>query len=822
MEVTPRTRTLGFLCFLMSVSTAAAAQQDDYDPKYDDQEAAGSLSYSDEEAAGSLNYSNETAAGGAETGAPAGGAVDADADIEAGGSVGMDAELPVPGAVPGAASTGSDRAGLKPWQWGASRHLVSVEGPTGLFYTLEAGSDEGGTFGLGFHGGFFKYRDYLYNGDTHVHMSGALNLRITPIKYLEIYTGFESQANYNDFGNPELFQTLGDFQLGLKGNYAPVPFVTLGLIVGAEFKNPVGEVDVSFKGVTVPLGFLTTFDFAEINEKVPLRTHLNFIYRFDNSANLIEDIEKARGGCGTDEDGVIDENGNTQVDFDGCLDPVERKGLDIDRTDQFRIGIGLDAAFPYVTPLVEWNLDIPVNRQDVQCPDREGDAQNSCMKAEGISGMRQWFTFGIRVLPPVPTLSIDIGVDVGVTGYAPSVHEVSPQAPYKVMFGLTYAFDPFPPASEPVPVTLPPPAPELPPPPPYISGYVHDADSADKPVPGATITYVAQDLNPQVANSAGRFRSYDMPVGRVTLQVSADGYETASFDVDIPDPETAVAMAAPPEEPAAPEAGVEPTDEAAAAAPAAPAGPAEADAAAAEAGGASGGAVAPDYNGKGPMEVIVDCPLKAKPKKGTLLIRATDDKDALLSGVKITLDGPTPGEKVTDESGDVSFEVDVGTYTITAEKEGYFKKVKVVDAALDTVTKVKMPVAQKPKTSSVSVTNKRINIKKQIHFETNSAEIKLDSHTLMNEIAEVLLTNPSITKVEIQGHTDNKGKADYNVTLSQERAESVRRFLIEAGVEGSRLEAKGFGPKAPLAPNITAAGRAKNRRVEFHIVERSE
>ncbi len=331
MEVTSRTRTLGIFIILMSVGTTAAAQQNDYDPEYDDKEAAGSLNYNDEEAAGSLNYSDAEAAGGAETGAPAGGAVDADTDLEAGGSIDMDADYPA--AEPD--TVASDRAGLKPWQWGGRRHLMSVEGPTGLFYTLEAGSDEGGTFGIGFHGGFFKYRDYLYYGDTHVNMSGTLNLRITPIKYLEIYTGFESQANYNDQGNPELFQTLGDFQLGLKGNYAPVPLVTLGLIFGAEFKNPVGEVDVSFKGVTLPLGFLTTFDFAELNEKVPLRAHLNFIYRFDNSAKLIEDIEKARGGCGTDEDGVIDEDGKTQVDFDGCLDPVERKGLDIDRTDQF-------------------------------------------------------------------------------------------------------------------------------------------------------------------------------------------------------------------------------------------------------------------------------------------------------------------------------------------------------------------------------------------------------------------------------------------------------------------------------------------------------
>ena len=105
---------------------------------------------------------------------------------------------------------------------------------------------------------------------------------------------------------------------------------------------------------------------------------------------------------------------------------------------------------------------------------------------------------------------------------------------------------------------------------------------------------------------------------------------------------------------------------------------------------------------------------------------------------------------------------------------------------------------------------------------TDSDEIKLDSHTLLSEVAEVLLTNPEIKLVQIQGHTDNKGKKSYNIDLSQRRAESVRRFLIEAGVSGVRLEAKGFGPNAPRAPNITATGRAKNRRVEFHILKRSQ
>ena len=71
----------------------------------------------------------------------------------------------------------------------------------------------------------------------------------------------------------------------------------------------------------------------------------------------------------------------------------------------------------------------------------------------------------------------------------------------------------------------------------------------------------------------------------------------------------------------------------------------------------------------------------------------------------------------------------------------------------------------------------------------------------------------------MQGHTDSTGGADFNRKLSQERAESVRNALIKRGVAARRLSAKGYGEENPLAPNFTNAGRAKNRRVEFTILE---
>ena len=88
--------------------------------------------------------------------------------------------------------------------------------------------------------------------------------------------------------------------------------------------------------------------------------------------------------------------------------------------------------------------------------------------------------------------------------------------------------------------------------------------------------------------------------------------------------------------------------------------------------------------------------------------------------------------------------------------------------------------------------------------------------------ASTAKTSDDIRRVEIQGHTDNRGPAARNRTLSQQRADAVRTWLIEHGVDAGRLEARGYGPDNPLVPNITPANRARNRRVQFVIQERAE
>jgi outer membrane protein OmpA-like peptidoglycan-associated protein len=103
-----------------------------------------------------------------------------------------------------------------------------------------------------------------------------------------------------------------------------------------------------------------------------------------------------------------------------------------------------------------------------------------------------------------------------------------------------------------------------------------------------------------------------------------------------------------------------------------------------------------------------------------------------------------------------------------------------------------------------------------IQFENAKATIKPNSYQILNDIAKIFIENPTYM-VEVQGHTDNVGQYDYNIDLSERRAQAVRTYLINHGVPAERLTAHGYGPDRPIDDNKTKAGRAKNRRVEFNI-----
>lgn len=118
----------------------------------------------------------------------------------------------------------------------------------------------------------------------------------------------------------------------------------------------------------------------------------------------------------------------------------------------------------------------------------------------------------------------------------------------------------------------------------------------------------------------------------------------------------------------------------------------------------------------------------------------------------------------------------------------------------------------------VKLTSDKVEILEKVHFASGKARIRNRSLPLLNNVAEVIQSHPNIPKVRIEGHTDSRGPETVNARLSQARADAVRAYLIEQGIEPLRLDAVGYGERRPVASNRTGRGRAKNRRVEFVIV----
>lgn len=104
-----------------------------------------------------------------------------------------------------------------------------------------------------------------------------------------------------------------------------------------------------------------------------------------------------------------------------------------------------------------------------------------------------------------------------------------------------------------------------------------------------------------------------------------------------------------------------------------------------------------------------------------------------------------------------------------------------------------------------------------IQFETGNATLIKASFIILDQIKQVLTDNPTYL-IEVRGHTDNVGKPELNLALSDKRAASVKDYLVSKGIDPKRITSKGFGDTRPVAPNKTAAGKAKNRRVEFTVI----
>ncbi len=124
-----------------------------------------------------------------------------------------------------------------------------------------------------------------------------------------------------------------------------------------------------------------------------------------------------------------------------------------------------------------------------------------------------------------------------------------------------------------------------------------------------------------------------------------------------------------------------------------------------------------------------------------------------------------------------------------------------------------------PDRGSVIIEDNQIMILEKIYFETDSAEIQQRSYAIVDAVGATLIGNPQITKIEIQGHADERGNDEYNLRLTRDRAAAVLEALVQRGVDRNRMRSGGYGERCPIEDAHNESAWEKNRRVEFKILE---
>ena len=212
---------------------------------------------------------------------------------------------------------------------------------------------------------------------------------------------------------------------------------------------------------------------------------------------------------------------------------------------------------------------------------------------------------------------------------------------------------------------------------------------------------------------------------------------------------------------------------------------------------------AADFSLDVPLELLV----------GSVQVNVLDEEGKAIPGAQWhVLKGP-----MENKSG-AAVNLMPGSYTLLAYARGYKKMKQEVTIKVEKKQEFNITL----KSTKAKVGEGKIEFEGAIHFKVGSSEILKKSYPLLKDIGDIMHDHPEVLKVRVEGHTDNKGNDKKNKELSQVRAEAVVAYLVDHGVEASRMVAKGFGEEKPIADNKTKEGREENRRVEIHVLEMKE
>ncbi len=623
----------------------------------------------------------------------------------------------------------------------------SLRGPIGLYYTSLAEVGGKYTFRFRLHTDFFVKNDFFCcegggEGDRHARLRGAVNLGFTFTEWTEVYFNINSSSNRNtrDQGgrqDPPTVFALGDMNLGVKGAYQFLDGgiglggqVGLGLIAGSE--------RLRTERVNFDIAAILGVDLRHLTQKqVPVRITGNIGWTLDNSIKL------------TDWGAIDDQLSREVLRFSsGANHSRVNTKLAID----FPLRLGKEKQFG-IDPFLEYSWDIATYKEEsfVELTEEFGGSP--------LKRSQAWMTIGLRA-NLYDGLFIDAGVDIGTT--SPSYEYGPPVAPYQVMLGLGWSFDPKPRVKEvPVPVE------DTNTEPPVLEGRIlgRVADLEGNPIADAKISFPGLASNVILTDSAGMFTSFRFPEGPVTISVELpDGSIVEQFaDVRVGEDAQVDIIA---------EGGSEATGD----------------------------------------DPVFDGTFTGPDGQGLQVTVAINGMDILQS-----FD--------SDDSGRIAIALPLGEYQGVVTAEGMASKefsFTVTDegAIVSEALTVGGDAATGPviETPLISGSKYKVRTKKRVRYTKN--DVNLDrSAEVLDQLASFLNVHPEFGRVQVRVHTDDRGNPK---SRSQTRADAVVAYLVQKGVAANRLEAKGWGAKDPVAVNITSDGRRKNNRTEFKVREYDE
>ncbi len=424
------------------------------------------------------------------------------------------------------------------------RMFNTFVGPTGGVHVLDAHGAPAGTFRVQLGIEFFAKNGFLFPSDNHSRVGGTVSLSWAVHDLVEVYGSLISYANSNSQEFPDLLIVLGDAVLGSKVGAFVSPVLSLGGDV--RLLLPTGSgLGVAFDGLGLALRGTLTADLRGLDDPKPFLVRANLGYTFDRSERLIRSVENERYGLLPDPLPPRDETRH-------LISRVERYSLGINRTDFLHLGVGFEAPLDvrddiHISPLLEWNLDVPVNRQGYDCAfvpaepggSRAAPGDDDCLSRKGFASFPMSLTFGVRVQPVVRGLGFWLGLDVGLTGQRRSaaVRELAQNEPWRLLIGVSYAHDTRGPRIPPpvirereVPVEVP----QEPPPRGRVHGQVV-AKGESTPIPHAVIGFPDRDATALRADAAGRFVTYAFDPGPVRMNVGAEGMHPTPCEATIDD-----------------------------------------------------------------------------------------------------------------------------------------------------------------------------------------------------------------------------------------------------------------------------------------------